>query len=282
MMDQLQADLEQYRGRDGFIHLKRKYSTLFEKTNYTTELPFIINRITEYDLKAANISAMEASGKFDPKVIARLRDMPKEQREITVGLMEREDRSITKIKKRGIQHAREMLFDANKLQDIEIVSIKNDAVFVAGRRLKYTDFGSYHFIPKNVYSLFMQLDKRLEFYYDGKHKRVDVKGLGKDVPEDPDHQNGMLKFFQNVFQYLVQDRRAQLKQYLIEFVEAYKAKELPICYYKEMNSYSIYRSNLIIGTDSYYMTEASEEDLESINGIYNFTRYILPIVQTFL
>ena len=51
MMDQLQADLEQYRGRDGFIHLKRKYSTLFEKTNYTTELPFIINRIIEYDLR---------------------------------------------------------------------------------------------------------------------------------------------------------------------------------------------------------------------------------------
>lgn len=273
--------LEQYRGKDGFIHLQRTYSTLFEKTVYTTSLNLIINRITEYDIKAANVSALEASGKFSQKTIEQLRALPKEDREVTIGKMQREVKGITKIIQRGIKHAKEMLFEANMIQDNEVVSIKNDAVFVVGRKLKQTKFGSFQFVPKNSYSLFMKMDK-LEFYYDGRHREVTIKGIGDDVLSEQDHKDGMLKFFDHVFYYLTTDRREELRRFLIEFVDDYKNKRLPVCYYRELNSYNIYRTIIEIAEFSYNLEIISEDDKEMINGIYNYKRFILPIVQTFL
>lgn len=280
-MDGLEA-LEKYRGKDGFIHLKRTYSTLFEKTLYTTDIPYICNRITEYDLKQANLACLEASGKIDKTLIDQLRDMPKQDREVLVGKMQQRDKTFVKIIRGGIQHAREMLFEANMLQDIEIVSIKNDAVFVAGRKLKHTTFGPFQFVPKGTYSLFMKLDKRTEFYYDRKHRTVVIKGISDDVVNDPDQQHGMIQFLSTVFQYLVTDRRDALRQYLIQFADDYKKKNLPIEYYKELNSENIYRSNFELGEYGYFQYQASEDDLPLINGIYNYTRYVLPMIQTFL
>lgn len=278
----LPNELEKYRGKDGFIHLHRTYSTLFEKTLYTTDLQYICNRITEYDLKQANLSCLEASGKVDPEIIATLRDKPKMEREVLVGKMQAADKSFVKIIRNGIRHAREMLFEANLIQDNEVVSIRNDAVFIAGRKLKHTTFGPFHFVPKNTYSLFLKLDKTTEFYYDGRHKTVTVKGISDDIVSDPDHQNGILIFLSTIFQYLVQDRCKDLKQYLIQFSEAYKRKDLPVSYYKEFNSDNIYRGVFELGDFRVFQSIASQEDLPMINGIYNYTRYVLPMIQTFL
>lgn len=274
--------LEQYRGSDGFIHLQRTYSTLYTKSLYTIDIPIVINRIIEYDLKSANISAMRASGKFSDAMLDDLNDLPKMEREVLVGKMRREDKSITKIISSGIKRARFMLFEANSIQDTDVISIKNDAVFIAGRRLKHTEFGPFKFVAKNTYGLFLRLDKQLEFYYDGKHDAIEIKGISSDILEDSDQQNGMLTFFKTVFQFLIKGRTDNLRKYLIQFVQDYKRLDLPVCYYKELNSFNIYRSKIELSGYDYQMAMVGEEDKSTINGIYNYTRYILPIVQAFL
>lgn len=274
--------LEKYRGANGFIHLQRTYSSLYEKSLYTIDLPIVVNRIVEYDLKAANISAMRASGKFSDSMLDDLSELPKLEREVLVGKMRREDKSITKIINSGIKRAKMELFEANLIQDSEVISIKNDAVFIAGRRLKHTEFGPFRFVAKNTYGLFLRLDKQLEFYYDGKRDILDIKGIGDDILEDPDQQNGMVQFFKTVFQFLIKGRTDNLRRYLIQFVQSYKRMELPICYYKELNSFNIYRSKIELSGYQYQMSTVGEEDKQAINGIYNYTRYILPIIQAFL
>lgn len=269
------------RSSDGFIHLQRTYSELFKKTTYRCSYQLIINRITEYDLKSANVSAMRASHKFSDDVIEKLESVSKKTREVKVGLMIREDKEVGKLIKRGIRHAKEMLFAENNIQDQEVLSIKNDAVFVIGRKLKYTEFGPYQFIPKNVFSLYLYLEK-IEFYYDGKDHTVVTKGLGKKAESDEDHKNGMLQFFATVFEMLVKGRRDDLRKYLIQFSEDYKSKKLPIYYYKELSTVSVYRTIFKLSEYEYNLEIAGESDKDIIDGTYNYMRFILPIIQTFM
>lgn len=265
---------------DGFFHLTKRYSSLYQKTNYLTDLALVQNRIVEWDLKAANLSALRASGKISSDVLDRLRDVDKKTREIRVGMMIRADKEIGKLIKKGIAQAREMLFRSNLIQSQEVVAIKNDAVYLAGRKLKHTKFGFYEFLPKNTYSLFMRLDK-LELYYDGRNNRLDIKGLSQ-AETDPDQQKGMVKFLCTVFKYYLQGRRSELNRYLIQFSEDYKSKVLPVEYYKELANPSVYRTVLEISQYQYNLTTAGEEDKEMINGVYNYNRFVIPMIQAFL
>lgn len=275
------ARLEQYRDRDGFIRLKRTYSTMYRKSNYLCPLTFVQNRIIEYDLKAANISALRASGKVKDEILDKLLITDKLEREIIVGKMRRRNHNFTKIIQRGITRAKEKLFEANLIQDSEILSIKNDAVFIIGRKLKHTKFGPYEFVAKNVYSLYLIIDKT-EFYYDRRHKSVDIKGVNDAVVGEQDHQDGMIQFFVKVFGYLIQDRRQDLRKYLIQFSDDYKAKRLPVQYYRELNSTNVYRTIIELTDYGFNLVSAGDSDRDIINGIYNYTKYILPIIQTFI
>lgn len=270
------------KGPDGFFHLTHKNSVLYRKQNYRTPLPLVVNTIIEYDLKSANISALRSSGKISEKLLDKLSAMTKMEREKAVGRMIRKDKEFYRIIKNGIRNARMLLFEENGIQDNDVLSIKNDAVFIVGRKLQHTEFGSYHFVPKNTYAAYMYLDQSIELYYDSRKRSVTFKGLGTTVVEEPDHIDGMIQFFTTVMQYICNGRRDRLRKYLIEFVNQYKSKELPVQYYREFNSDNIYRTEISIQTYGFNLTTASESDKEYINGIYNYTRYILPIVRTFM
>lgn len=268
------------RDKNGFVRLQKKYSSLYEKTNYLTDLTLVQNRIVEWDLRAANISALRASGMISSAILDRLSDVDKKTREVRVGQMIRADKSIGKLIKKGIYQAREMLFRSNLIQSQEVVSIKNDAVYLAGRKLKHTKFGFYEFVPKNSYTFFLQFDK-LEFYYDGRENRLDIKGLNQ-AEKDPDQQKGMVKFFCTVFKLYTQGRRKELSRYLIQFSEDYKAKTLPVEYYKELRNPSVYRTIFEISQYRYNLMTAGESDKTMINGIYNYKRYVIPMIQLFI
>lgn len=271
----------EFRNSNGYIVLKRRYSELFSKYQYTCPLTIIQNRIIEYDIRAANISALRSSGRIKQETLDKLTMLDKTSREITVGKMIREDPEIGKIIKRGIKRAREMLFESNNIQDSEVLSIKNDAVFIIGRRLKHTKFGYYEFVPKNTYSMYMNIDK-VELYYDRKRDTVDIKGIRDEVVEEQDHQNGMIVFLSTVFKMLIQGRKQDLRSYIIQFTEDYKSKKLPVQYYRELNSFNVYRTIIEIAEYEYNLISVGEDDKDIINGIYNYTRFVLPLVQAYI
>ena len=151
------SDLNLPRDSQGFLHLQKKYSELYQKTSYLTKETVITNRIYEYDIKAANISALSQEG-FDSDMLHKLAMLDKKDREVAVGKMIRQDKRVGEIIKKQIKRARENLFRSNGLQDKDIVSIKNDAVFVLGRALNYTRFGEMEFKLKNQYAAFIQFD----------------------------------------------------------------------------------------------------------------------------
>lgn len=274
-------EMQTTRDKDGFIVLQCTYSSLYKKSSYLTPLQSIQNRIFEYDIKAANISVLRASGKVEDKTLDKLESLDKAAREVAVGMMIKKNRDIWKLITKGIARAREDLFAANQVQDYEVVAIHNDAVLISGRKLKVTKFGPVEFKLKGQYAAFQQINKT-ELYYDRKAKRVDIKGVKDTVLQEPDHQNGMLQFFTRVFEFLIYDQHDQLRKYLIEFTRAYKAKELPHCYYRELSSDNCYRTTFEVAGFEYNLDEIGKADLDIINPIFNYRRFILPLIQQYM
>lgn len=270
------------RDRDGFIRLTPKFSSLYQRTNYRSPISLVVNTITEYDLKSANISALRASGKVPEEILTKLAGIQKIDREKAVGRMIKQNPKIHKIIARGICNAKMQLFVENGITDNDILSIKNDAVFIIGRKLSHMEFGPYKFVPKHTYSAYLYLDPMIEIYYDGRRRTVTFKGISDDIVAEDDHQKGMVQFLSTVMQYVASGRRDKLKKYLIDFVQRYKSKDLPVEYYRELNPDNVYRTDISIETYGYNVTIASESYKPIVNGVYNYTRYILPIVQAFM
>lgn len=265
------------RDRDGYIILKPRCSELYKHQSYSTPLTYIQNSIIEYDIKAANWTMLKQTGQFDKQVITMLGALSRDAREVAVGNIIRKKPEVYQIISRGIRKARHRLFMANNIQDQEVLSIRNDAVFIIGRRLKITQFGDVLFREKNRYALFHRLEK-IEFLYDKRHQKTDVKGVSDKVVNHPDHQHGIMEFFNVVFKYLCYDQREALCQYLIQFARDYKALRLPVQYYRELNAANAYRTKYELSGFSFNMTVAGESDKEIINPIYNYKRFILPLI----
>jgi len=261
--------------------LKRTYSDLYKKVNYTTPVQMVQNRIIEYDIKSANISMLRQAGVVKSSTLDELEKLPKKDRQVLIGKMQKLDPKLKKVIARGIIQAKHDLFQANGIQDSEVLSIKNDALFIAGRRLKYTKFGEVEFRPKNTYSFYIKIEG-IEFYYDSKNDIVAVKGVNDSIVEHPDHQEGMIRFFAKVMKFMVYDHRDALRRYLIEFSDDYKNKRLPVQYYREFGSANIYRTNMGIAEYSFNLVAAGEDDKEIINGVFNYMKFVLPLIQTFI
>lgn len=263
-------------------------SNLWEKVTYLAPIDYCVNRIYEYDIRQANITMLSQSGYLPKSEISRLAKMPKLDREKSVGLMIRKDRHIYDIIKSGIEQAKRELFEANGIEDSDVLSIKNDAVFVLGRKLKHIQFGIVEFVLKNEFNVYHHINK-LEFYYNTKTDAIAVKGLSDEVVEHEDHKQGMLMFLSKVFSYLSLGRTSDLKKYLVKFSTLYKKRELPVYYYREMNGDNLYRlsGDIIVKDDNssrmyLHLDVAGEEIIDNINITYNYLYYVLPIMRIHL
>lgn len=271
------------RDEDGFIILRPKFSDLWDKVDYKAPVNFYLNRVFEYDIRQANVSVLRAFDVLPSVVLDRLANLPKIDRNVAIGNLEKEEKykHLKTDIARGIKYAKRELFLANRLQSDEILSIKNDAVFVMGRRLKVTKFGPIEFILKNRFSMFHRIEG-IEFYYDGTKDLVTAKGISDEVMETPDHQHGMLEFFRTVFKLLLKDNRVKLRKYLLDFTDHYKSRVLPHQYYRELNSDNQYRSAMVIGDYALHLTEISQDQVSQIDINYNYQRFVLPLLQQYL
>ncbi len=269
--------------------MHRKYSTLYNEMKYTANIDYCMNRIYEYDIRRANTTMMREYSYCSDKEIDRLESMVKIEREKIVGLMIRKDKSLYKLIQKGIIHAKYQLFKENAVKDCEILSIKNDAVFIIGRKLKHTKFDNIEFVLKNEYTGY-HIINGVEFYYNKHLNKFDVKGIRDDVIEHDDHIAGMLSFLATIFKYLSSGRMDDMRKYLVKFSNDYKDRALPYYFYRELNSDNLYRAagNLIVkdGNNnrslSFNYEYINNSMLDDINITFNYMFYVLPIIRIHL
>lgn len=258
-------------------------SDLWKMTNYRTPIKFIINQyIREYDLSKANINALLYTKRISQEEYDKLYSLDKNTREVTIGLKIQKDPSIYTSISTGIIEGKRRLFLSNELEDINIVSIKNDAVFVVHKDLLYTEFPPFIFNVKNTYTSYIQLSE-LEVYYSDQYTRdgilnthIDIKGISdKNIPL---HTNGMLDVICNICHMLQRDDAYEAGQYLMDIYDKYVHRALPVNYYRTFDADSSYQFHSF--THTMRLDHIDESMLRSLDINRNLTilRELLHIV----
>lgn len=229
------------------------------------------SNVVEWDIRAANVSIMEYYGLAPPSTIKRIKAQDKSQREIIVGKLQGKVKGFAHALEDGFNRIVTEFIEANQLDyDTDIVSIKRDAVFVKDKPLKQSVFGPVEFVPKNAYQHVL-LIPGYEFYINS--AKTDVKGVNDESLSK--HEDGMLDFIRNVV-YTWHDT-VRLYQYMKQYCDAYKKKELDFNAYRRFDSESCF--DVVMGGEIMRMAEIDESDMEFLDISFNYTQVIIPTLQ---
>lgn len=241
-------------------------SQLWQKVNYTQDLNLLKScDIYEYDIEKANISVLYDAGKISKNLYDFLFNQQRMARQIMIGNMEKRDSEITQIKADGIKEAKRKLFEIQQIQDSEVLSVRNDAIFVL-RQLNpdHLKFGHVKFTLRNHYNLFIKA-QRIQFYYYYNiftgQEQLDIKGIRDEVCKI--HEPYMIDMFKELFRTYVKQSAKDAILYLRKFNHYFMARQLNIGFYRD-----IFTGTYILDTDSqlyeYQTIEVDDNMLDAI------------------
>lgn len=251
-------------------------SELWEMSNFTANISYLVNTyIYELDIQKSNINVLFLKGVIDQETYDKLYDAPRMVRQCYIGNLQKDIR-VVKALQEGVKEARKALIETNAIQPHEVLSIKNDAIFLIGRLPQTTEFGMIKFIAKNKYTGFYKL-KHLECYYlyDSmtREEKLDIKGISDQNLAL--HKNGFYDFLCDLFNIMQCHGPEIAMRLLKDYYNLYIRRMLEIDYYREFNAGSQfkYRIHTSIGTG--FMIEDSSDTQKSLLDI----SYNLQILQ---
>lgn len=247
-------------------------SKLYKRSLYLNDnLQYIFSsEIIEYDMQSAGFNLTKYFKLLPEDKIEHLSRLPKKERQIQEGLYQKENKVYKQKLAEKFIEARRMFFEANNIQDDQVLSIKKDAIIML-RRCDKTTFGNIVFAEKNVYSSYLYLNK-VEFYFN--RHTVDIKGIDDDKLVE--HRNFMIAFLHRFTEMMEVSAEKHTISFVKNFMMAYKERELPIGYYRELNSSAMFRLKVKYLNNTVGVRTIGEVDKLDIG--YNFTRYIVPLI----
>lgn len=251
---------------------------LYEKSNYVNpNMAYIVNReLIEYDMEEAGFNLIKQFKLCSVKRIMWLEEMGKERRKIAIGILQRDDRDFNSKFQKAFVEARKLFFEANMLDETNVVSIKRDAIFTT-KICHHQKFGYINFRSKNQFSSFFKFDD-LEFYY--RDDGITVKGLGKK--KEKQHEPYMLSILHTIFQCVERNDIARGQSILSEFIKYYRRRELDIGYYREINRASIFRLYDRINNQPIGAEYIEHKDIHHVDISYNYNAYLVPLIALFI
>lgn len=245
--------------------------SIWKKTSFTTPLRYVQSSIYEYDIRKANISILLKYGAITKETYNEFLMMDKKERQIKIGLMQREDPKLKQVLETGFEEARKLLIQSNSIELDEIISIKKDALFIT-RPLQQTSFSPIEFVLKNRYDIFLKTEcPKLEFFFGvdtDEEVILDVKGVKDEAL--PIHYDTWITFLCNLFGYLLNNDIDSAIKYLSSISKSYINRSLPIEWYREFNSQSHFR--IIPGFVSEFTIDRAPDPsyMGALNIEYNY------------
>lgn len=257
--------------------LEKFYIDLAEKKNYLVEVPFYFNTfIREYDISKANASILLWKKEINERQFHEIISLPRMDRQILIGNMQK-DKRINDLIQNGFKECRYNFFKQNQLLSTDILSVKNDAIFVLNKKVPVTQFnGVINFLLKNEYTSYMALNRRhIELYYKydpiTREDHIDVKGIN-DVKLEL-HKNHFLDFLYFIFEMIEQDSIENTINVFNNFFKQYTNKELDVEYYRTFNADSkfVVRWKSVTHTQLYAFDSISSarNNFESLDISFN-------------
>lgn len=243
---------------------------LYKEKNYTVSLNYLFNQyIREYDISKANINILFAKGIISKDIYDKLYIADRIYRQVYIGKMIRSNNKIQDVLNSGIIEYKQKFFESNNITDNNIISIKNDAVFVLNLIPTVLNFDNVTFVHKNTYTSFMRLNE-LELYYgcDMNSEVIDIKGI-KDTDLEIYHMD-FLNIIINYFRYIQKDGPEIALNFITSVINDYINLALPITYYRRFKSSNDYVLNGLTESYGLYYLEDNMKNKKVIDISYNF------------
>lgn len=248
----------------------------FEDDNYSMPVTHVLSTfIREYDIAKANINILLQKGLISQEKYIELYNAPKQVRERTVGLMQRNDKKLSESLMKGFGEARKLFFEANNIKEHEILEVRKDAIFLLGKVASQTKFGNIEFKFKNQYTSFYNFPTGVSgslsiyFYGCGNIEKICIKGMGER--ELSLHKDYMLDLLSCVFASAQQDSALEVANLIKNISKDYISGELGINYYREFNNRSWFRTYITVDGGRAYLPEASSVSIRDIDPCYNYS-----------
>ena len=229
--------------------------------------------IKEYDIEAAGLNILIAKKMLTDKQIEYYSNLPKKERNIKLGLLQRgkDGRPYAKAVSDGLKEYRLKFFEANNIDENKVLSIRRDAIFVVNTNIKEKRFDNIRFRAKNTYSTYYQINK-CDFLYSDRKDKLDIKGIDdENIKLQEDY---LLYDIKKIIKLNQVSSRAAC-DYLYDFANKYRHKKLDVEYYRELDK-GFFRIKKLKINGNYIGTRSA-----SINDIdirYNYLKYILPLI----
>ena len=256
-------------------------------SNYRRPVSFIIGRdLYYYDIERAGIRLLQLWSKdkgynelYNELVLLERHDS--DTRNIRLGLLVKRY-GLTTILERLLVAARQRFVRLNNIPEHRVLAIKRDAFVLIDHPCRYTvvtnRFGIViQFRLKHIYHSYCLLNN-IEFYQSfGRDYKpyLTISGISDSIIES--HRAYLIELLNQVLYQFFRDTSRAAK-YLLRLLERYLNYQLEPEYYREFNQYNAYRLNS--GLDGYIVyTDNCPADMEQIDIIYNYQRYLLPLLQ---
>lgn len=249
-------------------------NTLYKSDTFINDnIFYLFNKtIYEFDMKDAGYNLSIAYKLLPEDKLEELGRLKKERRRIEIGKIQRDNKEFKERLKQAFEEARRMFFEVNNLQVDEIISIKKDAIFTT----RYCEVQKFldciEFRPKNQYSSYIRLNRKLELYYS--EDKLDIKGLSDDVIKY--HEDYIIHFLKLFFHKMETEDSAVVLGFMRRYIDKYKRRELPLGYYRR---FAIDPYFDIIDEDSIKYYEYWEDQKNDVDIKYNFIEVFIKLIK---
>lgn len=242
---------------------------IWEKDRYVAPYEWLINKhLREYDLSKANISLLLEYGFISKKRYDEIFNMPREQREITVGLMQRDNPELSKGLSNCFKDARRRFFEINELNPDNVLYIDKDSITTIDTLVPYTRISdNLEFKLKNEYSSFYRLQYIDFLYYcNGAIENFRLKGAGKQVPTK--HKEHFMQFLLALAYTAQTDTVENCILMIKDFYYNYTHRLLDREFYRELNNRSMFKI-VNSGYHTYYADAINSIGIEFVDISHN-------------
>ena len=251
--------------------------SLARRTNYINKsLKYIKNStITEYDMESAGMNILTEMGYFKLDQREKLMQLPKYDRNVTIGKLLQRDKEMVTALEDGFTEARYQFIENNGIDLSDILSIKRDAIYVIGNYITEENISELIKItPDNQYTTYINILNR-EHYFNTNTEVLHVKGYSKKTAEILDDY--LFKMLKRVLKFDISKDKDSIFIELIQFKDDLLSYNLPKEYYYDpiMDGYVITGKAY-----NYILPEVSDEDKKNLayNNILRFINELINYV----
>lgn len=206
---------------------------IYEKMNFkNTDITYSFHRpIVEFDIHQASLSISDRYGLLDKDFVNKLKLLPKEDRVVQIGCIQRDDKEFSKKFLQYELDIRKQFIEENKIPLSDIITCHSDSlIFIYDGNVKdiKSDIDGIPFTHRNTWTSYMLYKEKIEMYFDNNKMIIDYKGIPKDMVKQ--HMFGIHKYLMKVF-HMLEERDSEIYRYLSMFQRKYLMNQLPDYYY---------------------------------------------------